>query len=147
MRIKVLGQRDKNGSLLDEDLSLHSVPNSSNNSRNHRIRWLFLPPPDLIRYRKTLVPHSPSRGSVFSMNSPVAVSTMAIVCCLACRSHPTILISASFVPSFLVGYRKVYSGRHEADVAMSSPTEVCKSGLGSGAISVLARNTDRWGRP
>src|SRR5438132_13963104 len=45
---------------------------------------------------------------------------MAIVCCFACRSHPKIFISASFVPSFLVGYRKVYSGRREADVVMSS---------------------------
>src|ERR1022692_4021304 len=41
-------------------------------------------------------------------------------CCFACRSHPRIFISASFVPSFLVGYRKVYSGRREADVVMSS---------------------------
>src|SRR5579864_8235831 len=54
------------------------------------------------------------------MNSPVSVSTMAIVCCFACRSHPTIFISASFVPSLLVGYRKVYSGRREADVVMTS---------------------------
>src|SRR3989442_12496329 len=45
---------------------------------------------------------------------------MAMVCCFACRSHPKIFISASFVPSFLVGYRKVYSGRREADVVMSS---------------------------
>src|SRR5207244_3254023 len=44
------------------------------------------------------------------------------VCCFACRSHPKIFISASFVPSFLVGYRKVYSGRREADVVMSSAT-------------------------
>jgi hypothetical protein len=55
-----------------------------------------------------------------SVNSPVSVSTMAMVCCFACRSHPRIFISASFVPSFLVGYRKVYSGRREADVVMSS---------------------------
>jgi hypothetical protein len=48
--------------------------------------------------------------------------TMAIVCCFACRSQPTIFISASFVPSLLVGYRKVYSGRREADVVMSSVT-------------------------
>jgi excisionase family DNA binding protein len=34
--------------------------------------------------------------------------------------HARIFISASFVPSFLVGYRKVYSGRREADVVMSS---------------------------
>ena len=54
------------------------------------------------------------------MNSPVSVSTMAMVCCLACRSQPTIFISASFVPSLLVGYRKVYSVRCEADVVMTS---------------------------
>src|SRR4029077_81886 len=47
---------------------------------------------------------------------------MAIVCCFACRSQPTTFISASFVPSFLVGYRKVYSGRRGADVVMSSLT-------------------------
>jgi len=29
--------------------------------------------------------------------------------------QPTIFISASFVPSLLVGYRKVYSARCEAD--------------------------------
>jgi hypothetical protein len=32
----------------------------------------------------------------------------------------TPFISASFVPSFLVGYRKVYSGRREAALVMSS---------------------------
>jgi transposase len=37
-------------------------------------------------------------------------------------SQPTIFISASFVPSLLVGYRKVYSARREADVVMSSVT-------------------------
>src|SRR4029077_6742549 len=58
------------------------------------------------------------------MNSPVSVSTMAIVCCFACRSQPTIFISASFGPSLLVGYRKVYSGRRGADVVMSSATPV-----------------------
>ena len=42
------------------------------------------------------------------------------VCCFACRSQPTIFFSASFVPSLCVGYRKVYSGRREADVVMSS---------------------------
>src|ERR1700758_5531889 len=47
---------------------------------------------------------------------------MAMVCCLACRSQPTIFISASFVPSLLVGYRKVYSVRCEADVVMTSAT-------------------------
>ena len=48
---------------------------------------------------------------------------MAMLCCLACRSQPTIFISASFVPS-LFGWNpvKVYSGRREADVLMSSPT-------------------------
>ena len=55
---------------------------------------------------------------------------MAMVCCLACRSQPTIFISASFVPSLLVGYRKVYSGRCEADVVMTSvmlASEDCSS--------------------
>jgi hypothetical protein len=47
---------------------------------------------------------------------------MAMLCCFACRSQPTIFISASFVPSLLVGYRKVYSARREADVVMSSVT-------------------------
>jgi hypothetical protein len=45
---------------------------------------------------------------------------MAMVCCLAWRSQPTIFISASSSRAFLVGYRKVYSGRREADVVMSS---------------------------
>jgi len=63
----------------------------------------------------------PSRGErPAQLNSPVSVSTIAMVCCFACRSHPRIFISAYFVPSFLVGYRKVYSGRREADVVMSS---------------------------
>jgi hypothetical protein len=76
-------------------------------------------PPDLLRKRKTLVPCS-LRASVFSVNSPVSVSTMAMLCCFACRSQPTIFISASFVPSLFGLYRKVYSGRREADVVMSS---------------------------
>ena len=29
---------------------------------------------------------------VFSVNSPVSLSTIAMVCCLACRSQPTIFI-------------------------------------------------------
>ena len=66
------------------------------------------------------------------MNSPVSVSTIAIVCCFACRSQPTIFISASFVPSLLVGYCKVYSGRRGADVVMSSPTPVLDSYAGIG---------------
>src|SRR4029077_20322519 len=45
---------------------------------------------------------------------------MAMLCCRACRSQPTIFISASFVPSLLVGYRKVYSVRCEADLVMTS---------------------------
>jgi hypothetical protein len=45
---------------------------------------------------------------------------MAMVCCLACRSHPRIFISASSVPNLCVGHHKVYSGRREADVVMSS---------------------------
>ena len=32
----------------------------------------------------------------------------------ALKGHPRIFISASFVPSFLVGCRKAYSGRREA---------------------------------
>src|SRR5262252_5597173 len=47
---------------------------------------------------------------------------MAMLCCPAWRSQPTIFISASFVPSLLVGYRKVYSVRCEADVVMTSGT-------------------------
>src|SRR5215470_7414080 len=47
---------------------------------------------------------------------------MAMLCCLACRSQHTIFISASFVPSLLVGYRKVYSVSGEADVVMTSAT-------------------------
>src|SRR5712692_8050945 len=62
----------------------------------------------------------PSWRSVFSVNSPVSVSTMAMVCCFACRSHPRIFISASFVPSLFGWNRKVYSGRREADLVMSS---------------------------
>src|SRR5260370_42344547 len=62
----------------------------------------------------------PSWASVFSLNSPVSVSTIAIVCCLACRSQPTIFISASFVPSLWVRHHKVYSGPCEADVVMTS---------------------------
>src|SRR6266536_4456120 len=59
----------------------------------------------------------------FSVSSPVSVSNMAMLCCLACRSHPTIFISASFVPSlFWLDTAKVYSGRREADVLMSSAT-------------------------
>jgi transposase len=37
-------------------------------------------------------------------------------------AKPTIFISASFVPSLFGWYRKVYSGRREADVLMPSPT-------------------------
>jgi hypothetical protein len=33
------------------------------------------------------------------VNSPVSVSTTAMLCCRACRSQPTMFISASFVPS------------------------------------------------
>src|SRR5262249_5675183 len=59
----------------------------------------------------------------FSVNSPVSLSNMAMLCCLACRSHPTIFISASFVPSlFGLDNEKVYSGRREAGVLMSSVT-------------------------
>src|SRR4029077_6290106 len=43
-----------------------------------------------------------------------------MVCCFACRSHPRIFISASFVPSLFGWNRKVYSGRREADLVMSS---------------------------
>src|SRR6266550_2155334 len=46
--------------------------------------------------------------------------TMAMVCCFACRSYPRIFISASFVPSLFGWNRKVYSGRREADLVMSS---------------------------
>src|SRR4029077_17250855 len=45
-----------------------------------------------------------------------------MVCCFACRSHPRIFISASFVPSLFGCNRKVYSGRREADLVMSSVT-------------------------
>src|SRR5438046_1858818 len=45
---------------------------------------------------------------------------MAMVCCFACRSHPRIFISASFVPSLWVRHHKVYSSRREADLVMSS---------------------------
>ena len=64
----------------------------------------------------------PSWISVFSVNSPVSVSTMATVCCFACRSHPGIFNSASFVPSLFGWYHKVYWGRSEAAFVMSSVT-------------------------
>src|ERR1017187_7900098 len=85
------------------------------------LRWLRCPPPpDLLKQRKTLALDSLHGSSVFSVNSPVSVSTIAMVCCFACRSHPTIFISASSVPSLWVRHHKVYSGRREADVVMSS---------------------------
>jgi hypothetical protein len=54
-----------------------------------------------------LVYHS-DRGSQYASgdyigNSPVSLSTIAMLCCPAWRSQPTIFISASFVPSLLVG--------------------------------------------
>jgi integrase/recombinase XerD len=41
----------------------------------------------------------PSWRIIFSVNSPVSMPNIAMLCCLACRSQPTIFISASFVPS------------------------------------------------
>src|ERR1017187_2307039 len=96
------------------------------------LRWLRCPPPpDLLKQRKTLALDSLHGSSVFSVNSPVSVSTIAMVCCFACRSHPTIFISASSVPSLWVRHHKVYSGRREADVVMSS-------------VGNSARRTGRW---
>src|SRR5215467_7875781 len=54
-----------------------------------------------------------------------------MLCCPAWRSQPTIFISASFVPSLLVGYRKVYSVRCEADVVMTSVIKSARSCLRS----------------
>src|SRR5450759_2191292 len=51
-----------------------------------------------------------------------------MVCCFACRSHPTIFISASSVPSLWVRHHKVYSGRREADVVMSSVIQPLRAG-------------------
>jgi hypothetical protein len=61
-------------------------------------------------------------GKFLSTNSPVSVSTMAMVCCLACRSQPTIFISASFVPSLFGWIPQSLLGRCEADVVMTSAT-------------------------
>src|ERR1035438_154804 len=75
------------------------------------LRWLRCPPPpDLLKQRKTLALDSLHGSSVFSVNSPVSVSTIAMVCCFACRSHPTIFISASSVPSLWVRHHKVILG-------------------------------------
>ena len=53
----------------------------------------------------------------------VSVSTMAMVCCLACRSQPTIFISASFRPEpFWLDTAKSTRVRGEADVVMTSAT-------------------------
>src|SRR5215510_5637774 len=46
----------------------------------------------------------------FSVHSPVSVSNMAMLCCLACRSTPTIFISASFFPSSFGWYHKSLLG-------------------------------------
>jgi hypothetical protein len=85
------------------------------------IRWLRCPPPppDLLSQRNTLAPID-FRVQCLPGALARSVSTMAMVGCFACRSHPRIFLSASFVPSFLVGYRKVYSGRREADVVKLS---------------------------
>src|SRR6266446_3506827 len=53
--------------------------------------------------------------------SPVVVSSIANVCWRACKSHPIILISASFGPSTVrVNTETVYSDRREAGVVMTS---------------------------
>jgi hypothetical protein len=53
------------------------------------------------------------------------VSSIAIVCWRACKSHPIIRISASFGPSTVrVNAETVYSGRREADVVMPSTGQV-----------------------
>src|SRR5258708_38381713 len=53
--------------------------------------------------------------------SPVVVSNIANTCWRACKSHPIILISASFGPSSVrVNTETVYSGRREAGVVMAS---------------------------
>src|SRR6202521_456176 len=103
------------------------------------LRWLRSPqPPGLPRQRKTRTSLA-SWLSVFSVSSPVSVSTIAMDCCFACRSHPRIFIPASFVPSFLVGYRKVYSGRREADVVMSSVNSFAFVYLRGGSKALRAR--------
>ena len=57
------------------------------------------------------------------VNSPVFVSTIAMVCCLACRSQPTIFISASFVPSlFWLDTAKSTRSVVGPDVVMTSVT-------------------------
>jgi hypothetical protein len=46
---------------------------------------------------------------------------MAMVCCLACRSHAYNFHLGLLRPErFWLGYRKVYSGRREADVVITS---------------------------
>jgi hypothetical protein len=76
----------------------------------------------------------------------VNLSTMAIVCCFACRSHPTIFISASFVPSLLVGYLKVYSARREADLVMSSVTEKSARLANLNVRPLMLRHAPAWNR-
>src|ERR1700674_3020654 len=68
------------------------------------LRWLRSPqPPGLPRQRKTRT-SLPSWLSVFSVSSPVSVSTIAMDCCFACRSHPCILFaSPRFGRSVLMG--------------------------------------------
>ena len=51
-----------------------------------------------------------SPPNILSVNSPVWLSNVAMLCCFACRSTPTIFISASFARAFLGWHRKVYSG-------------------------------------
>ncbi len=64
---------------------------------------------------------------------------MAMVCCFACRSHPGIFISASFVPSLFGWNRKVYSGRREADLIMSSVTFQLARHSPAGSVSNRCR--------
>src|SRR5262249_3097233 len=63
----------------------------------------------------------PSCGNVFAKISPVSRFNIAIVCCAACKSQPTIRILASFdLHRCEHGYRTVYAGRREANVVMTS---------------------------
>ena len=59
------------------------------------------------------------------MTAPVVVPSIANVCWRACKSHPIILISASFGPSTVrVNTETVYSGRREAGVVIASLAKV-----------------------
>jgi len=91
----------------------------------------------------------PGRG--LSVNSPVSVSTISMLCCRACGSQPTIFISASFVPS-LFGWTPesllgLFPGRRCYEIShgrLQTPISVCAIEVEDLAASLLRRSC--WGQ-